>query len=317
MKNNKTEKLIKEYLTTGRNISSPSMDERILSDAMQAYEKSEINSTAFLFPYGKFLKFAAAALILIAVFITMTKFKKNNDIFAEAVKKIDKAQILTYSVTTNPMIQTQWIYDNHGHIRINTADNFLSIIIDTNRGSAAGIMPKEKKYIKMKLSNIHSKAATPFLIIEKIKSLNNELYQPIGKKEIEERTFNVYKNNSDDIITTLWIDPEKIELVRIDIESVRNPSINMTAQNFKAENKSDNFVFTMKTPDNFEQMPIWLHADVSFASEKYINDFLSICHDYRDKICGTDFIKARNLSLYRQMTDLTSSANFKIVYPFN
>ena len=80
------EKLIKEFFKAKKSsaVTSPQMDERVLNDALAAYEKSRMTQSADLQPSvwriimkSKITKFAAAAIIIVAVVLSINIFDRS------------------------------------------------------------------------------------------------------------------------------------------------------------------------------------------------------------------------------------------------
>ncbi|MEN6385401.1 MAG: hypothetical protein ABFD79_09395 [Phycisphaerales bacterium] len=143
----KTENLIKEYLHAKKNaaIFSTSMDKKILSDSLDAYEKSNISTKSVHTNIYKYSVRAAVLIIIITGFI-INHISKNN----------------FYNEITFNIIQHTFS-DKTGSVRINSNDGEFSIIFDNKGKKGYVIINQEKKYIPLKLPNITNKYLESFL----------------------------------------------------------------------------------------------------------------------------------------------------------
>jgi len=311
------EKLIKEFFKAKKSFSAVSsqMDENVLNDALAAFEKSKINISADLQPSvwgiiikSRIAKFAVAAIIAAAVIIGINRIINlpKSDTFAKAVEQLNKAHTLAYSVITKtnvasmPTVQTKWLFKEPGYMRADTVDGFFSVILDTTKGAGIGILPLDKKYIDTEMINIpNNSTRIPFLVIEKLKSLPARPDETLGRKEINGQTVEGFRIVKDGSTTTVWINPDTSQLVRVEIEFADNPAMNIIVRDFHLDAELDNSLFCLTPPAGFESMPARIQADVSGVTERHINEFFGVWTKYRaaggsfpPKLGGSDITKA-------------------------
>lgn len=118
-----TEKLIRELVLTG----TKAADQRVLNDALTAYDKSETKKPAAKQPNiwriimkNKMTKFATAAVIIVAVFLTA-------NIFNNSIPTASAAEVLQDAVDA---VSGLWSVHIEARMRTLPADNFMYINLE-------------------------------------------------------------------------------------------------------------------------------------------------------------------------------------------
>jgi hypothetical protein len=135
-----------------------SLDKKIISDSIEVYEKSITSATRFDTYIYKYL-IRAAVLILIITALIFNRTSKNN------VGNENNSGIAQHTTKPNEdtEINTRWIFDKAGYVRINSNNNDFSIIFDNVEKKGFVILNQEKKYFELKLENISNKKLESFL----------------------------------------------------------------------------------------------------------------------------------------------------------
>jgi outer membrane lipoprotein-sorting protein len=305
-----TEK-IEKFLQKASVSSNPNVNKTVLDELTDEMEKSKQAGTS-LNMWSKFMKspitkFAAAAVIIIAVIIGISRFGNpfESKVYARMVEQLNKARTLTYSVLTKtnvesmPTVRTTWAYKDPGYLRTTTADGFV-VIFNKTEGKWKGIsiMP-DKMYLELEISNSTGYPSDdPFDNIEKLRSLPDKTDEELGIQEIdgvEALGFRVYKDN---VTTTVWIAKNSGRLVRVEMNYVNNPVMNTVMSDFQFNAELDDSLFSLTPPEGYHKIPVQVQADMAKATEQDLIAFLQTWAKYWSKdgtfpprISGPEFAK--------------------------
>jgi outer membrane lipoprotein-sorting protein len=304
-----TEKQLKNFdIQTNAEI-----DKLVLNEVLHAQEEYQKSKSDKLKPNlwriimkSKITKLAAAAVIIIAVIIGISRFGNpfESKVYAKMVEQLNKARTLTYSVLTKtnvesmPTVRTTWAYKEPGFLRTATADGFVSIF-DSIKGTGISILPPEKKYMEMKLTNILEYSANdPFIIIENLRTLPSRADEELGEKEIDGQAAKGFRVTKNDATTTVWISADTDELVRVEMEFANNPVMNTVMSDFQMNVPLDDSLFSLEPPAGYEKLPFKTQADVSTVTEQDLVEFFEIWVKYWSndgtfppRISGPEFAK--------------------------
>jgi hypothetical protein len=256
--------------------------------------------------YKTITKLAAAAVIMIAVIIGISRFGNplESKVYARMVEQLNKARTLTYSVLTKtnvesmPTVRTTWAYKEPGFLRTTTADGFV-LIFDSIKGTGISIMPPEKKYMEMEITNILKHSANdPFIIIENLRTLPSRADEELSEKEIDGQAAKGFRVTKNDATTTVWISTDNDELVRVEMEFANNPVMNTVMSDFQMNIPLDDSLFSLEPPAGYEKLPFKAQADVSTVTEQDLVEFFETWVKYWSndgtfppRISGPEFAK--------------------------
>ncbi len=310
----KLEKLQKSLISNGESLGQSDLEaevfNRILREQKEklktAGDSGKTINLSRMIMRSPIIKFAAAAVIIIAVFFGMNQFGNpfESSAFAKVVEQLNSARTLTYSVLTKtnvesmPTVRTTWAYKEPGFLRTTTADGFVTIF-DSIKGTGISIMPPEKKYLEVEMTNILGDPSNdPFIIIEKLRTLPNRADEELGEKEIDGQAAEGFRVTKNDTTTTVWIATDTGELVRVEMEFANNPVMNSIMSDFQMNVPLDDSLFSLAPPAGYEKMPFKVQADVSTVTEQDLIEFLEIWVKYwandstfPPRISGPDFAK--------------------------
>jgi outer membrane lipoprotein-sorting protein len=289
------EKLIKEFFKAKKLFAavSPQMDEKVLNDALAAFEKSKINTSAKIEPSvwriimkSKITKFSVAAIIVIAVIIIGINHFSNffeSSAYAQVAAELRNARTVVYTLITQTnqgngeTVKTDVAYKEPGLLRMSTVDGYV-IILDSTSGKVISIVPTLQMYtigeIKNLLNNIDTKG--PFDSIESMKSLPAKADEHLDPKEIEGIVCRGYRVKQGDLTTTVWIDAKTGDLVQVEQKYVSAPGMNKIIKNIKFDVVLDDSLFSLTPPEGYRASELKSDAFASAATEDMFIEFMRL-----------------------------------------
>ena len=278
-----TEKLIKKL----RYKTSTETHDIVLGNVLQALDEREKQKPGVFEPdiwrtimKSTITKLAAAAVIIVAVFAGIHQFGGDGAsvVFADIVEQLASARTMTYSVVTRtpvesmPTLRLQMAFKEPGYMRTTTADGYINVI-DWNRNKGISLWPPKKEFIDFEASNYqHDPAQDPFMVVEKLRTLPDEADEVLGEKEIDGRVLEGFRVTQDDMINTVWIDPQTAQLVRVEIEYTNAPGMNTIMTDFQFNAELDDSLFSLVPPEGFTLLEV--RADVSTVTEQDLIEYL-------------------------------------------
>ncbi len=229
-------------------------------------------------------KIAAAAVIIIAVLIGLNFFSDSVNItstaYAEIVERLHNARTLTYTVETTtsiegmPSMRVEIAFKEPGYMRMSAPGGYVSVM-DYVQEKGITILPPRKQFIEIEMSNLPNDPAQQQLeAIEKLRTLPDRADEELGTKEIDGRVLQGFRVIEENVINTVWIDPQTRELVIVEMEFVSAPSMSVIITDFQFDVDLDDSLFSLTPPDGYTRMEI--QVDLSDISEQDLIEFLRL-----------------------------------------
>jgi len=279
------EKLIKKL----RYKTSAETHDRVLGNVLQALDEKEKQKPGVFSPdtwrtimKSTITKLAAAAVIIVAVFAGIHQFGVDGAsvAFADIVEQLANARTMTYSIVTRtpvesmPTLRLQMAFKEPGYMRTTTADGYINVI-DWTQNKGISLWPPKREYIDIEASNYqHDPAQDPFAVVEKLRTLPDQADEVLGEKEIDGRVLQGFRVTQDDMINTVWIDPQTAQLVRVEIEYTNSPGMNTIMTDFQFNAELDDSLFSLVPPEGFTRLEV--QADVSTVTEQDLTAYLQM-----------------------------------------
>jgi outer membrane lipoprotein-sorting protein len=225
-------------------------------------------------------KIAVAAMIIAAILVGINLLggSGTGKVYADIVEQLASARTMTYSILTStpvesmPTLRSQMIFKEPGLMRTTTADGYTNVI-DWTQNKGISILPTKREYIEFEASNLeHDPDNDSFVVIEKLRSLPYEADEVLGEKEIDGQVLQGFCVIKTDMITTVWINPESTQLVRVEIDYTTSPGMNTIMTDFQFNVELDDSLFSLIPPEDFT--PVQVQADVSTVTEEDLIDYL-------------------------------------------
>ena len=279
----KSESQIKRLAKKIRIEPDTAVDERVLACAETALAKSTKNQDVArlrrpsiwrTIMKNPITKLAAAAMIIIAVLIGLHYFGDSVNIagtaYAEVVERLQNALTMTY--TSNGTTEIEIAFKKPGYMRTTMSGDYITVI-DWSRGKGLSTLPTRKQYIEMEMSNLpNNPAKQHFNIIEKLRTLSDRADEELGTSEIDGRMLQGFRVTEEDVINTVWIDPQTRDLVRVETEFINAPGMNMVMTDFQFDVELDDSLFSLTPPEDYTRLEV--QADVSAVAEQDMIEFL-------------------------------------------
>lgn len=233
---NNIEKLITELVLPG----TKAADERILNDALVAYEKSRMREPAATQPNiwriimkSRITKFAAAAVIIFGAFVVLQHFSGQIQIatpaFAEVLEQIYEAHTVTFKETFHPgegsEFTTEKMIIEPGIVRSVIPHGDI-MIFDFAGGRQLHLMLSIKRAIITQRVGM-KRGTRLFNYIEWVRTLHEESGEFAGSEEVDGQMADVFVVQAPFDKTTIWVNPETNLPVRVERVSLPNPDKNI------------------------------------------------------------------------------------------
>ena len=272
----KTKQFIKNAIN-----SNPDVNEAILKELLSEMDKSESTTYAARQPdiwrtimKNPVTKIAAAAVIIIAVLIGLSFLSDSVSItstaYAEVVERLRNALTMTY--TSNGTTEIEIAFKKPGHMRTTMPGDYITVI-DWTQGKGLSTLPTRKQFIEMEMSNLsNDPAQQQFNVIEKLRTLPERADEELGTREIDGRVVQGFRVTEEDVINTVWIDPQTHDLVRVETEFINAPGMNVVMTDFQFDVELDDSLFSLTPPDGYTRVEV--QADVSGVTEQDLIEYL-------------------------------------------
>jgi len=219
-------------------------------------------------------KITAAAAIIIALLIGLHYFGDSVNItstaYAEIVEKLHNARTMTY--TSNGTTEIEIAFKKPGYMRTTMPGDYVTVI-DWTQGKGISTLPTRNQFIEMEMSNLpNDPAQQQFNVIEKLRTLPERADEELGTREIDGRVLQGFRVTEEDVINTVWIDPQTHDLVRVETEFINAPGMNVTMTDFQFDIDLDDSLFRLTPPDGYTRVEA--QADVSGVTEQDLIEYL-------------------------------------------
>jgi len=221
-------------------------------------------------------KIAAAAVIIIAVLTGIHYFgisiPGTSVVFADVVERLHNARTMTY--TANATTEIEIAFKKPGYMRTTMPGGFVTVI-DWTQGKGLSTLPTRNQFIEMEMSNLpHDPAQHQFNVIEKLRTLPERADEELGTSEIDGRVLQGFRVTEEDVINTVWIDPQTRDLVRVETEFINAPGMNVVMTDFQFDVELDDSLFSLTPPAGYTRIEV--QADVSGVTEHDLIEYLRV-----------------------------------------
>jgi outer membrane lipoprotein-sorting protein len=222
-------------------------------------------------------KLSTAAAILIAVMLGM-QLVGTPSAYAQVVQSLRNARTLAYTLitTTNTetgeTVKTDWLFKDPGLLRTTTADGYITIL-SVGQGRQLSLVPPTKQYIIAEFNNTRqSDSPDQFAAIESLRRLPEKVDEQLGAARINGIPVKGYRVFGEDVVTTIWINPENKELVQVEQEYPSSPGMNFVMNNISFDIELDDALFDLTPPVGYT--PLGVLQENSQITEQNLVDFL-------------------------------------------
>jgi len=241
------------------------VDDKIINDALTAIDKFEKAEPISAEPNiwrmimrSRITKLAAAAVIIIAVFIGINHFGGSIDgssiAWADVVKPILNAQTVIMDILIGPEGSEVVIHDEIMGSRIRrTVSNVqgTDIIIDLEQMKLLALTHAEKTAAYVGLDGLGKMPNYLELlqdIVVRIKDKEEYQVEERGLEEIDGQDYIVFIAESKNETITIWADPETALPIRV---KQKTPNMEITCDNMQFDVALDESRFSMEVPDGY------------------------------------------------------------------
>ena len=219
-------------------------------------------------------KIAAAAVIIIAVIIGLNYFGDSITVtstaYAEIVERLHNARTMIYTASGTTDIEIA--FKKPGYMRTTMPGDYVTAI-DWTQGKGISTLPTRKQFIEMEMSNLpNDPAQQQFNVIEKLRTLPDRADEELGTREIDGRVLQGFRVTEEDVINTVWIDPQTRDLVRVETEFINAPGMNVVMTDFQFDVDLDDSLFSLTPPAGYTRIEV--QADVSEVTEQDLIEYL-------------------------------------------
>ncbi|MFB0554965.1 MAG: outer membrane lipoprotein carrier protein LolA, partial [Phycisphaerae bacterium] len=219
-------------------------------------------------------RIAAAAVIIIAVLVGLhflsDSVSMTSTAYAEIVERLHNARTMIY--TANATTEIEIAFKKPGHMRTTMPGGFVTVI-DWTQGKGLSTLPTRKQYIEMEMSNLpNDPAQQQFNVIEKLRTLPDRADEELGTREIDGRVLQGFRVTEEDVINTVWIDPQTRDLVRVETEFINAPGMNVVMTDFQFDVELEDSLFSLTPPEGYTRVEV--QADVSGVTEQDLIEYL-------------------------------------------
>ena len=219
-------------------------------------------------------RIAAAAVIIIAVIIGLNYFGDSITVtstaYAEIVERLHNARTMIY--TANGTTEIEIAFKKPGYMRTTMPGDYVTAI-DWTQGKGISTLPTRKQFIEMEMSNLpNDPAQQQFNVIEKLRTLPDRADEELGTREIDGRVLQGFRVTEEDVINTVWIDPQTRDLVRVETEFINAPGMNVVMTDFQFDVDLDDSLFSLTPPAGYTRIEV--QADVSEVTEQDLIEYL-------------------------------------------
>lgn len=220
-------------------------------------------------------KIAAAAVIIVALALIISLSSSfEGKAFAQIAEKLRTSRTMIYKTKMNTGTEVDMTFKEPGHMRIIMPDGYVTVA-DWTKGIALSTMPSRKQYVQLELSGMTGEPAMQqFKTIEELRSLPEKADEYLGTVEEKGMSLQGFRVTKNDVISTVWIDKNTKNLVRIESKFINAPGMNLVMTDFQFDIELDDSIFSLTPPDGYTPMNIKVNS--SELMEKDLIEFLQI-----------------------------------------
>lgn len=204
---------------------------------------------------SKITKLAAAAGIVIAVILGLNIIgspNKSGQVFASVIQQIRNVRTVTFITEVQMGQQTTMRVERAqkepGLSRAVFPGGSI-LISDLNQKKSIVINPSEKQYTENDLENVPTDRTQD--LFEYMRTLPDQANEVLESKEIDGRIAQGFRVIEHGIDTTLWIDVQTGDLVRMEGQFPNAPNTRIVGTNFKFDVELDDALFSLTPPDGY------------------------------------------------------------------
>jgi hypothetical protein len=175
-----------------------------------------------------------------------------------------------------PTVRMDLAYRDTGHVRIATADGYVTVLETTDHGARGiSLVPPTRSYVVFELTNVpDDPAKDPWVMIERLKALPAQADKSLGRRDIDGRTLDGFEVSEEDETATVWIDAKTDQLVRVEMKFAKTPGMNVILSDFQLDIPLEDSFFSIEPPEGYTSVE--LSADVSQITEQDFIEFLRL-----------------------------------------
>ena len=233
-------------------------------------------------------KLAAAAVIIIAVFIAFYQFDSSSVVWADVVRPILTARTVIFNVVMDegqnvPVTRVMNMGTQRIRSEVLSADGQtiqMIAIIDFNTSRVLTLNPKQKIAALIDLKDLPEK---PENVLEEIRNIINELQndpnvsiEQLGEQEIDGRIATVFHATGPDGKLTIWADSQTALPIRLE---QKGRQIQFACTDFQFDIEMDESLFSMEIPEGYPAPPMVGEIPISAmlgGTEQDLVEFLRI-----------------------------------------
>ena len=279
-----TEK-IKQRIKNTKIKTNPKVNQAVLNDLLDQLDAAQRTPVTGPEPNiwrmimkNRTFKLSTAAAILVAVMLGV-QFIGTPSAYAQVVRGLRNARTLAYSLvtTTNTetgeTVRTDWLFKDPGLLRTTTAEGYITIL-NYPQGRQLSLIPT-KQYITAEFDMTPQNGSPDqFAAIESLRRLPEKADEELGTARINGIKVRGYRVFGEDVVTTIWINPENKELIQVEQEYPSSPSMNFVMNNISFDIELDDALFDLTPPDGYTPLKA-LQAN-SQNTEQNLIDFLRL-----------------------------------------
>ena len=224
-------------------------------------------------------KLSTAATILIAVMLGV-QLVGTPSAYAQVVQGLRNARTLAYTLITSTntetgeTVKTDWLFKDPGLLRTTTADGYITIL-NHPLGKQLSLVPPTQQYITAEFdTTAQNGSPDQFAAIESLRRLPEKADEELGAARINGIHVKGYRVFDDDVVTTIWINPESKELVQVEQEYPSSPGMNSVMNNISFDMELDDALFDLTPPDGYT--PLKAFQANRQNTEQNLVDFLRL-----------------------------------------
>lgn len=207
--------------------------------------------------HSRFLQFATAAAILLAVILGFTMFSETqNSLYADVIEMLQNARTLAYTLVTQTnggagqTISTTWQYKEPCFLRTTTRGGHVTVI-DGLQGKQMSLVPENMTYIEGEFEMSEVQGDDAFDEVNALRALPAQADEELGEKSLGGRSVQGYRVTAGDASITVWIDKETRELVQVEKEYASAPGMNSVMKDFQFDVNLDDSLFALVPPEGY------------------------------------------------------------------
>jgi outer membrane lipoprotein-sorting protein len=307
------EKLVKAFFKIKKSSAATSsqMDKKILSDALAAYEKSKMDTSAGLQPSvwriimkSRITKLAVAAVIVIAAIIGIQFVGsplKTNVTFADVIKPIMEARTVIFDfVAGGEEGKGPVIHDivTNNKIRRTLSNMNMAMIIDLDKAKMLVLNDYDKTAAYVDITGPLLEQTKSFInfVRRTITDLKDWPVQELGQTNIDGLEAIGFKTKGQNEEVTIWADPQTAKPIRIELRLGQSFCV---LKNIEFDVPVDESLVSMNVPPGYTQQKT--EVDMGKFTEQ---DFIESLRIWAQYVLGGSFPEALSVEGYLKVTPL-------------